>query len=160
MLKLMIKRNNITKSILVLLCIISILIMFYLVFTPHFLLHLHVQSGPQPENVVIGSAPVAFFPFQEITNIGFWLNIVMTMPVGGLILLLKSARVRFIILWMYGLLLGIFIESMQFILDNSIKRFSRFVDINDVISNMLGVVLGFYLLLVVINLINVLSRNK
>lgn len=134
--------------------------MFYLVFTPHFPLHLHVQSGPQPTSIVIGFAPVDVVPFQEITNIGFWLNVVMTMPVGGLILLLKNARVRFIILWLYGLLLGIFIESMQFIQDNSIKGFSRFVDINDVISNMLGVVLGFYLLLGVINLINMLSINN
>lgn len=152
--------NKKIKNLLLFICIICIAVMFYLVFTPHFPLHLHVQSGPQPSSIMVGFAPVDFVPFQEITNIGFWLNIVMTMPVGGLILLLNSARVRFPILWMYGLLLGIFIESMQFILDNSIKRFSRFVDINDVISNTLGVVLGFYILLVVINLINVLSRNK
>lgn len=152
--------NEKIKILLLSLCIICIFVVFYLVFTPHFPLHLHVQSGPQPSSIMIGFAPVDFVPFQEITNIGFWLNVVMTMPVGGLILLLKNARIRFITLWLYGLLLGLFIESMQFILDNSIKGFSRFVDINDVISNMLGVVLGFYLLLVVINLINVLSRNK
>ena len=152
--------NKKIKNLLLSLCIICIVVMFYLVFTPHFPLHLHVQSGPQPASIMIGSAPVDFVPFQEIINIGFWLNVVMTMPVGGVILLLRNTKVRFITPWLYGLLLGLFIESMQFILDNSIKGFSRFVDINDVISNMLGVVLGFYLLLVFINLINVLSRNK
>lgn len=152
--------NKKIKNLLLSLCIICIVVMFYLVFTPHFPLHLHVQSGPQPASIMIGSAPVDFVPFQEITNIGFWLNVIMIMPVGGLILLLKNDRVGFIILWSYGLLLGLFIESMQFILDNSIKGFSRFVDINDVISNMLGVVLGFYLLLVVISLINMLFINN
>ncbi|TPR14809.1 VanZ family protein [Apilactobacillus timberlakei] len=140
------KINN--KFRITLISILSLCILFiaYLVFTPSFPFHVNVQSGPQPTFIMIGKAQVCYIPFQEITNIGFWLNVIMTMPIGGFLLLLNTHKIKFRWVLVTGLLTGLFIESLQFILDNTLNGFMRFVDINDVISNTLGVIIGFYAL--------------
>lgn len=152
-----INKNN--KLLLILFSLLLIIIAF-LVFTPHFPLHLNVQSGPQPTQVMIGKAPVCYVPFQEVTDIGFWLNVIMTMPIGGFLLLLISHHVKFRWVLITGLCTGCFIESVQFILDNTINGFMRFVDINDVISNTLGIIVGFYLLKLFLNIIIKLFVKK
>lgn len=129
--------------------------MLYLVFTPHFPLHVYVQSGPQQTILTIGRAPISYIPFQEVMNVGFWLNIIMTIPIGVFILLIIDRNmINLKKISIYGFSIGMSIELIQFILDNVFKTYDRFVDINDVISNMIGVVLGFYLALLIFKFVD------
>lgn len=87
---------------------------------------------------------IYFIPsFSELMSpAGLW-NIVMTIPFGfGLGFLLKTNMKRIIA---YGLLFSVALETMQF-LNMIITRFSlRTVDINDVINNTIGTVIGYLL---------------
>ncbi|WP_157944333.1 VanZ family protein [Apilactobacillus timberlakei] len=153
------KINNQFRLILIFILLLLSLFIAYLVFTPNFPLPLNVGASSLPSLVMVGKAPVVYVPFQELHDMGFWLNVVMTMPVGGLLLLLSNRTIHFNWVLLTGLLTGVLIESIQFILDNTLNGFMRFVDINDVISNAMGVVIGFYALkLLIVILMRIFNK--
>ncbi|GLB46359.1 hypothetical protein WR164_03380 [Philodulcilactobacillus myokoensis] len=76
------------------------------------------------------------------------------MPVGVLLLLIDKHKVKFRLVLSLGIGIGCFIEATQFVLDNTVNGFLRYVDINDVISNALGVVLGYYALMIFFKIVN------
>lgn len=69
-------------------------------------------------------------------------NIVMTIPYGFLLPLLRKFRSKKEAV-LYALALPIAIETVQLILDFSLGTFYRTVDIDDVILNFTGVMLGY-----------------
>lgn len=70
----------------------------------------------------------------------FWLNIVMTVPQGAL-LAINWPQLRWY-QWVYvGLAVGLTLESGQ-ALGNALVSLGRWVDINGILTNGLGVVLG------------------
>lgn len=91
----------------------------------------------------VGNAPTNPIPFRGI-EIDFYLNILMMVPLGVYLKLLF--KVNFRQAMVAGLLIGIGIETTQFILD-SFLHMSRWIDINDVITNAGGVVIGYSIVL-------------
>lgn len=74
----------------------------------------------------------------------FYLNIVMAVPLGiyyGLLI----PRANILKVFLVGILASGFVEVAQYVLDHSIWL-NRSVDINDVISNVLGVLIGYIIL--------------
>lgn len=90
----------------------------------------YIQWGPVKLNVI---------PFQQL-DIEFWLNVLLTVPLGGLLAwnFPDLPWRRFV--WL-GLLTGLTLELGQFILD-WLVNIKRWVDIDDVITNWAGVILG------------------
>jgi len=77
----------------------------------------------------------------------FWLNIVMTMP-QGILLKLNWPRLRWPQWLLAGLATGLSLEGGQAI-GNALVSLGRWVDINDVLTNWLGIFLGATLMAVV-----------
>ncbi len=101
-------------------------------FSGDLILH-YVQWGPVKLNWV---------PFQQLDT-EFWLNVLLTMPLGVLLgWNFPHWSWRRIIT--IGLLTGLCLESGQFILD-WLVNLSRWVETDDVITNWIGVVIGFAL---------------
>ncbi|MFC6181819.1 VanZ family protein [Lactiplantibacillus daowaiensis] len=86
-----------------------------------------------------GPVKLTLVPFQHL-DIEFWLNVLLTMPLG------------FLISWNWpqwtwrkivglGLLTGLTLESGQFILD-WLVHLNRWVEVDDVLTNWTGVILG------------------
>lgn len=71
------------------------------------------------------------------------LNLIMAVPYGFLISFLKKQTTRTIII--RGLLFGLIIELIQFIMAIIAGFTMRYVDINDVIFNFIGVIVGYLL---------------
>ena len=94
--------------------------------------------------MMIGKAPVAYIPFQELDQLGFWLNIIMTCPLGIFTYILFSSKFKISHVITTGILIGFTIEFIQFITDN-LAITHRWVNINDVLANTLGFVVGYYL---------------
>jgi len=80
-------------------------------------------------------------PFERASmDTSFWLNIVMTIP-QGMLLGLNWPRLRWPQWLLAGLATGLTLETGQ-ALGNWLVSLGRWVDINDVLTNCLGVVLG------------------
>ena len=122
---------------------ISILLICFLCFSPSLPIKLP-QSNQTISFMMIGRAPVAYIPFQEIDQLGFWLNIIMTCPLGIFTYILFSSKFKISHVIATGILIGFTIEFIQFITDN-LAITHRWVDINDVLANALGFVIGYYL---------------
>lgn len=150
----MTKKNKIVFFVLF---IIYISIVIFLVFSPYFPFKLTVQDGNIPTRIKILKAPVFYIPFQEIGSIGFWLNVILTVPFGSFLWIVVDQRLKFIFVFKIGFIVGMFIESIQFLLDNLIPGFHRYVDINDLISNTFGVVIGYYSIILIYK---TLLKNK
>lgn len=89
--------------------------------------------------------PCNIIPFQALSP-DFFLNIVMTVPAGIYWYLLSDRHdCKFVLL--FGILLGISIETTQFLCD-LLFHVERFVDIDDVITNTAGVLVGFYTMVI------------
>lgn len=73
------------------------------------------------------------------------LNIVMTIPFGFGLPFIKEVNLKKIAI--YGVLLGISLESLQLIIALIVGFTLRYVDINDVIFNFTGTILGYMLFL-------------
>ncbi|WP_311407649.1 VanZ family protein [Liquorilactobacillus uvarum] len=86
-----------------------------------------------------GTIPINIIPFKYIDT-GFFLNILMTVPLGGYLFLIKRLNLKQVILFGFGV--GASIEFSQFIYD-LLFHISRWIDINDVITNALGVIIGY-----------------
>ncbi|GAX01540.1 VanZ family protein [Secundilactobacillus silagei] len=100
-------------------------------------------SVPTMKPFWVGNAPTNPIPFRGI-EMDFYLNILMMVPMGVYLKLLSKANFRQIV--GLGFLIGIGIESTQFLLD-SFLQLSRWVDINDVITNAGGVIIGCVVIL-------------
>lgn len=101
------------------------------------------------------SAPKALFyfhgvPFNAIPFQGFspefFLNIVMTFPLG-IYIYLFNYRTPFERAILYGLCFSLFIEVNQFVWDYFLDL-QRLADIDDLITNTLGAVIGFSLMII------------
>nr|WP_246147697.1 VanZ family protein [Secundilactobacillus folii] len=92
----------------------------------------------------VGHVPTNPIPFRGI-EMDFYLNILMMIPMGVYLALLRPTRQHHVIL--SGIAIGITIEGTQFILDTFVNL-SRWVDINDVITNAFGVVIGYFVIIV------------
>lgn len=91
----------------------------------------------------------------DILDLGFFENILLTVPLG---MLIKSYFNKTSIgeIAVIGLFVGSWIEIVQFYLSN-IFLINRSSDINDIIANALGIVIGA---IVVRGFINLLKRTK
>ncbi len=89
--------------------------------------------------VWFGPVPMNFRAFQGM-SMDFYLNIIMTMPLGVYLALWKPLRARKVIA--AGIILGLTIEGAQFCLDWGV-HLERWVDINDVITNAAGLIVGY-----------------
>lgn len=88
-----------------------------------------------------GSAPLNLTPFAGGLGLDFFLNILMTVPLGLYYGLLAKAP-KFKTSLFLGLGTGLTIETLQFLADQ-VVTLNRWVDVNDLITNTLGVCLGF-----------------
>lgn len=98
------------------------------------------SSGVVLPYIEWGPAKIIYNPIREL-DLGFWLNVLLTMPLGFLI---GWNRPRLAWRWviLLGLLTGLSLESGQFILD-WLVRIDRWIDIDDVLTNWAGVIGGF-----------------
>ncbi|MBW1605102.1 VanZ family protein [Lactobacillus sp. Sy-1] len=126
------------------LLVIYLMIVALLCFTPRFPIAVQLGSYPELSSFTYGHAQIVYMPFQELLTEGFWLNVAMTIPLGGFVMRLNPHPMTISAVVGLGALTGGFIEFGQLFLDN-LANFQRTVDINDVISNLLGVVIGYYL---------------
>ncbi|WP_232365334.1 VanZ family protein [Lentilactobacillus fungorum] len=96
--------------------------------------------------MMVGSAPVNLIPFWS-TTADFYQNMIMMVPLGGyLALLVPTFKLKDVVLT--GILVSIGIETLQFVLDLTINL-SRWVDVNDVLTNAPGVVIGWLLIVLI-----------
>ncbi|MBZ3775561.1 VanZ family protein [Lentilactobacillus otakiensis] len=97
--------------------------------------------GPQHVSpMMIGSAPINLIPFWS-TTADFYQNVLMMLPMGVYLgLLLPKFNFKKVLLT--GLGVSLTIEGLQFVLDLSVGL-SRWVDINDVLTNTFGVLVGW-----------------
>lgn len=113
----------------------------YLCFTPT----QYNWGGPHKIFYHVLGVPCNIIPFQALSP-DFFLNIVMTVPAGIYWYLLSDRHdCKFVL--MFGILLGISIETTQFLYD-LFFHVERFVDIDDVITNTAGVLVGFYTMVI------------
>lgn len=94
--------------------------------------------------LMVGNVPVNLIPFWSTTS-DFYQNVLMMLPMGVYISLLRpDFKAKHTVL--LGLVVSVGIETLQFILDWSVGL-SRWVDINDVLTNTFGVLVGWGLVI-------------
>lgn len=126
---------------------ISLLFIFYvavvgiLCFYP-LTANLNSNSNSVEKFKMIGKAPVIVTLLVEMTDFSFYLNILMTVPFEIFVISLFKKHLAQFSLGVISFGLGLLIESTQFVLDN-LDLMTRFVDINDVFANALGVQIGY-----------------
>lgn len=79
--------------------------------------------------------------FEDLCIRGIYQNILLTIPFGFGINFVARIKSRYI-LWL-ALLVGLVCESIQLVISLVVRSPFRVVDINDVLLNSLGVVIGF-----------------
>lgn len=84
-------------------------------------------------------------PVNFITDLNraIILNVILTIPFGFLLPFLK--KVNFKTIALYGFLFTLSIEGCQLLVYLILGAHLRFIDINDVIYNSIGVILGYFL---------------
>lgn len=90
--------------------------------------------------ITLGSAKIIPNPIRQL-DLGFWLNILLTVPLGFM-LGWNWPTFSWQKVLLLGLLTGLSLETGQFILD-WLVHLNRWVDIDDVLTNWAGVILGF-----------------
>lgn len=112
---------------------------------------------PFPKNI---SSSMNFIPFKNMFCKESLLNVIMTIPLGfGIPFISKKYTYKSISIM--GIIFGICIEAIQYIEALIAKGFTmRFIDINDVIFNFLGTILGFVLLKLVSIFYLKLNKSK
>lgn len=100
--------------------------------------------GPQRISpMMIGSAPINVIPFWS-TTADFYQNVLMMLPMGVYVgLMLPKFTFKKVVFT--GLGVSATIEFLQLVLDLSVGL-SRWVDINDVLTNTVGVLVGWLFL--------------
>lgn len=112
----------------------------YLCFTPP--LTINIADFGQMKPYYLGPVPMNPIPFRGI-GLDFFLNILLTVPLG-LCASLFLKQPHFKSLLYLGFAAGFSIELCQYLLDWGLDL-GRWVDINDVLMNALGVCLGWLL---------------
>lgn len=80
-------------------------------------------------------------PFKNVLNMTSLLNVIMTIPLGfGLPFLIKANIKKIVI---FGFLAGFLLETMQLLTALYAGYTFRIVDINDLIFNFLGTIIGY-----------------
>ncbi|GAA3196456.1 VanZ family protein [Lentilactobacillus kefiri] len=134
--------------------IIYVLVVSYLTLAPTS----YAFVGPQHVSpMMIGTAPINLIPFWS-TTADFYQNVVMMLPMGIYLgLLLPKFSFRKVLVTGVGV--SVTIEFLQLILDLSVGL-SRWVDINDVLTNTFGVLVGWLVLKILSHTIlkNLLKR--
>lgn len=106
-------------------------------------LQVDLASGTM-KPIWVGPVPTNPIPFR-----GFgWdvlLNVVLTLPIGIFLVLFLTRKITWRKVLLTGFLVGIGIELIQFGLD-WVLPLKRWVDINDVLMNTLGVIIGWFLI--------------
>lgn len=103
---------------------------------------------------------VNFIPFKNIFCKESILNVVMTIPLGFGIPFISNKN-NFKSISIIGMIFGISIEALQYIEALIAKGFTmRYIDINDVIFNFLGTLIGFGLLKLLSRFFLKLNRSK
>ncbi len=100
-------------------------------------------SNQQVAPLMLGAAPINLIPFWS-TTADFYQNVLMMLPAGVYIGLL-SQHLKWYQVLLIGSTVSLGIEGLQLILDLTVGL-SRWVDINDVITNTLGVLVGWLIL--------------
>lgn len=134
--------NRILRGFLWLALIIYLVVVGVLCFEPTLPLVIP-ESNPLPY-IYVGKAPFIYYPLAELTHLDFYLNILMTFPLGIFIGLLSRKKLRLNWVLGIGVATGLFIELTQLLLDN-LDLTERWIDINDVLANAAGVCLGCWL---------------
>jgi len=88
----------------------------------------------------------------EIIELGFAENIILTVPLGFLIKRFFS-EISLISMALLGFVIGAGIETMQYFLSH-IYLINRSSDINDVIANGMGIVIGAILMIIYEYIVN------
>ena len=87
------------------------------------------------------------------------LNIIMTIPFGIGIPVLRKKKTGVKSIFLIGLAFSCTIEFLQFIEISLTRIFIRVADINDVIFNVTGTLLGFYIYKAFIYILNILAQK-
>ncbi|GAW71965.1 VanZ family protein [Lentilactobacillus parakefiri] len=131
------RRLSLYQLITIVSAVIYVLVVSYLTLAPTS----YAFVGPQTVSpLMIGSAPINLVPFWS-TTADFYQNVAMMMPMGVYLGLLLS-KFHFRQILVSGLAVSVTIEGLQLILDLAVGL-SRWVDINDVLTNTLGVIIGW-----------------
>lgn len=136
------KRLSIFQLVTIISALVYILVVSYLTLAPTS----YAFVGPQYVSpMMIGTAPINLVPFWS-TTADFYQNVVMMLPMGIYLgLLLPKLKLKNVLLT--GLAVSCTIEGLQFVLDLTVGL-SRWVDINDVLTNTFGVLVGWLILVV------------
>jgi len=87
---------------------------------------------------------INLIPFKGSFNLGSIQNIIMTMPLGFLVPLIRTKATSLKQIALVGILAGLIIEAMQ-LMQLLINTFTfRVIDVNDVLFNFCGVLIGFF----------------
>lgn len=126
---------------------ISLLFIFYvavvrILFFYPLTANLNSDSSSVETFKMIGKALVIVTPLVEMTDFNLYLNILMTVLFGIFVTSLFKKHLTLFSLVAISFGLGLLIESTQFVLDN-LDLITRFVDINDVFANALGIKSGY-----------------
>lgn len=100
------------------------------------------------DNIMSNTNLIPFFNSFDLKD--FFLNIIMTFPVGFLVPCINKKNTSQMIIW--GLIIGVGIETIQLLL-GFIQGFTfRNININDSIANLLGVLFGYVVLKIFIKI--------
>lgn len=100
---------------------------------------------------------INFMPFNHTFSKDMFQNIIMTVPFGFGYYFVLNRKSNFVVI---SLLIGIIIETIQLLISLSINFAYRAVDINDVIFNFLGSIIGFFLFFLFSISINYFYKNR
>lgn len=91
----------------------------------------------------INLIPFKFKDWSYLLHRQIFLNILLSMPFGfGVSYVIKISRKK---IFLQAILFGVIIELIQLILSVLIGFTYRYIDINDVILNFIGVIIGYFL---------------
>lgn len=131
--------NSLWQFLLLTTFFIYLLSMIHLVFFP-----IEVNIG-EYANLTPWYMTINYFPILTIDLKTFLLNIIMMIPFGMYLPLLNQKVHSLKEVALHGLLISLSFEIIQFILKATLGN-GRSTDINDIIANTLGAIVGFLLL--------------
>jgi len=86
------------------------------------------------------------------------LNVILTMPYGFLLPILRPINHRKILV--HAIVLPIFLEGLQLLIGILCRYTERIIDVTDVIFNFLGVLIGFFVYILFVYFLKLYVRGK
>jgi len=87
---------------------------------------------------------INLIPFKGSFNLGSIQNIIMTMPLGFLVPLIRTKATSLKQIALVGILAGLILEGLQ-LMQLLVNTFTfRVIDVNDVLFNFCGVLVGYF----------------